>query len=107
MRFIQVGGAARQLGYSAGWIRYLADTGRLPSDRTTSGVRLFRDEDLKNFIRKRREGAASLGTDASPAASSQPIGGGRVRTGKARGLPSSRRDQSVLPGAKVRDSHGA
>jgi DNA-binding transcriptional MerR regulator len=46
MRLIQVGGAARRLECSAGWVRYLADTGRLPSCRTTTGLRLFKEEDL-------------------------------------------------------------
>jgi len=57
MRLIQVGGAARRLQCSAGWVRYLADTGRLPSHRTTTGLRLFKEEDLREFARKRRQRA--------------------------------------------------
>jgi excisionase family DNA binding protein len=57
MRLIQVGGAARRLECSAGWVRYLADTGRLPSCRTTTGLRLFKEEDLREFARKRQQRA--------------------------------------------------
>lgn len=55
MRLFQVGEAARRLECSAGWIRYLADTGRLPCRRTTTGVRVFKEEDLKQFARKRQQ----------------------------------------------------
>jgi hypothetical protein len=58
MRLLQVGGAARRLECSAGWVRYLADTGRLPSWRTTNGVRLFKEKDLRSFARKRQQRAA-------------------------------------------------
>jgi excisionase family DNA binding protein len=54
MRLLQVGGAARRLECSVGWVRYLADTGRLPSRRTTTGLRLFKEEDLREFARKRQ-----------------------------------------------------
>jgi len=57
MRLIQVGGAARRLECSVGWVRYLADTGRLPSRRTTTGLRLFKEGDLSEFARKRQQRA--------------------------------------------------
>ena len=57
MRLVQVGGAARRLECSAAWVRYLADTGRLPSRRTTTGLRLFKEEDLREFARKRQQRA--------------------------------------------------
>ena len=60
MRLIQVGGAARRLECSVGWVRYLADTGRLPSHRTTTGLRLFREKDLREFARKRQHRALPL-----------------------------------------------
>ena len=55
MRLVQVGGAARRLECSIGWIRYLADTGRLRSHRTTTGLRLFKEADLREFARKRQQ----------------------------------------------------
>jgi len=57
MRLVQVGGAARRLECSVGWVRYLADTGRLPSRRTTTGLRLFEEKDLREFAMKRRQRA--------------------------------------------------
>jgi excisionase family DNA binding protein len=51
--FLTTSDAARLLGVSPDMVRCYERTGRLTALRTTSGVRLFRREDVEDFIAKR------------------------------------------------------
>lgn len=55
-----VGDAARSLGISKTYTRYLADTGRLPSTRDATGRRLFSPAGLRAFTRARRRRQRAL-----------------------------------------------
>jgi excisionase family DNA binding protein len=57
-----ISGAARRLGICESTVRKLADSGELPSTRTDTGVRLFLDADLDEWLAKRaaaRQGHAA------------------------------------------------
>jgi hypothetical protein len=45
--------AARLTSISAVWLRQLADQGRVASERTVRGTRLFRRKDIEAFMRER------------------------------------------------------
>lgn len=47
------GEAARVLGLSSDMVRWLEREGRLPAERTTNGVRLFRRGDVEQLERSR------------------------------------------------------
>lgn len=52
--------AARVLGVSADAVRAMSDTGRLATLRTSSGIRLFYERDVRRLAETRaREGGAS------------------------------------------------
>ncbi len=55
-----VADAATKLGLTPARVRQLADQGSLPSFRTTSGVRIFRERDVERLIAKRAGGAQSF-----------------------------------------------
>lgn len=46
--------AARILGTSATWVRILVDTGRLPAERGTMGIRLIDRIAVEEFAERRR-----------------------------------------------------
>jgi excisionase family DNA binding protein len=52
---LSTGDAARLLGISAEYLRNLADSGRLPAERTVSGQRIFRSADIQEFQSKREQ----------------------------------------------------
>ena len=61
------GEAGRLLGLSADMVRWLENEGRLPAQRTTNGVRLFRRSDVETLAAERARGNASHETSsASP-----------------------------------------
>jgi DNA-binding transcriptional MerR regulator len=49
-----VGDVAKELNFSRTYIQYLTDTNRLNCSRTSSGRRVFKQEDLQEFRRRRR-----------------------------------------------------
>jgi excisionase family DNA binding protein len=55
------GEAGRLLGLSADMVRWLEREGRLPAQRTTSGVRLFRRADVARLAAERARGNAKEG----------------------------------------------
>jgi DNA-binding transcriptional MerR regulator len=59
----EVSGAARELSFSATYVRYLTDTGRLACTRTASGRRRFTAHDLRAFKRRHRR-RALIATEA-------------------------------------------
>ena len=56
------GEAARALGLSADMVRLLERGGRLPAQRTTNGLRLFRREDVEKLAAERAGTARSDGS---------------------------------------------
>jgi len=70
------GEAARVLDLSADMVRYLERTGRLPAQRTTNGVRLFRRGDVEQLAARRAQ-QADKARDASRDQSTGPPRGGR------------------------------
>ena len=50
------GEAGRLLGLSADMVRWLENEGRLPAQRTTNGVRLFRRADVEKLAAERARG---------------------------------------------------
>ncbi len=55
------GEAARVLGLSPDMVRWIERVGRLPAQRTTNGVRLFRRDDVERLAAER---AGATSTDA-------------------------------------------
>ena len=45
--------AARALGCGPGWVRYLCDSGRLPSERGALGIRLIDRRAVEELARQR------------------------------------------------------
>jgi excisionase family DNA binding protein len=60
------GEAGRLLGLSADMVRWLENEGRLPAQRTTNGVRLFRRSDVEKLAAERARGNASDETSSAP-----------------------------------------
>jgi excisionase family DNA binding protein len=56
MALLTVSDAARRIGVASGTVRLWADTGKLKSIRTLSGLRLFQDTDVE-ALRRVREAA--------------------------------------------------
>ncbi len=50
---------ARRLGVASATVRQLANSGKLPTMRTYGGQRLFKDCDVEQLARERREKAAT------------------------------------------------
>ncbi len=59
------GEAARVLGLSTDMVRLLERDGRLPSRRTTNGLRLFRRGEVEKLAAERARAAASRGSAPS------------------------------------------
>ena len=55
-----VADAATKLGLTPARVRQLADQGELPSFRTASGVRIFREKDVERLMAKRAERRSGL-----------------------------------------------
>ncbi len=51
---LTVGQAAKIVGCGTGWIRYLADVGRLPSERGAMGERLLERRAVENLAQERK-----------------------------------------------------
>ena len=49
--------SARRLDVTPAHVRHLANTGKLKVERTLSGVRIFKSEDVDALAAKRRESA--------------------------------------------------
>lgn len=56
---------ALKLGCSAEWVRRLADEGKLPAERTASGQRIFRAEDVERLAAERNRNRQSKSAKAS------------------------------------------
>ena len=52
--FLTTNAVAKLMNVAPDTVRFYERTGRLAAIRTTSGVRLFRREDVEDFIAKRR-----------------------------------------------------
>ena len=50
--FLTPSATAREIRKSEGWVRYAANTGRLPCIVTTTGRRLFKQSDVLAFKEK-------------------------------------------------------
>lgn len=70
------GEAARLLGLSPDMVRVLERENRLPAQRTTNGVRLFRRRDVERLADERAKAAAKGDSGPVPDASSRPPRGG-------------------------------
>jgi excisionase family DNA binding protein len=73
--FLSTADAARRLGLTPIRVRQMANQGKLPVIRTSSGVRLFRAEDIEEERRRRQEQKAAKklaakGSRTAPKASS-------------------------------------
>ena len=62
---------ARQLVVSEGRVRQLEAAGVLRAERTSGGVRLFDQDEVRALVRVRAERAASRGGSSSPPEESQ------------------------------------
>jgi excisionase family DNA binding protein len=60
------GEAARVLGLSTDMVRWLEREGRLPAQRTTNGLRLFRRADVEKLVAERARGNANDETSSAP-----------------------------------------
>jgi excisionase family DNA binding protein len=61
------GEAARVLGVSADMVRWLEREGRLPAQRTTNGVRLFRRGDVEKLAAERARAAGATSNEGARA----------------------------------------
>jgi DNA-binding transcriptional MerR regulator len=59
------GAVAKRLGITPNGVRYLAFIGKLPAEFTTSGLRLFRLEDVERLARARGVGGVLEPPDAA------------------------------------------
>ena len=57
--FLTPSAASRIIGKSEAMIRIYAEDGKLPCIRTSTGVRLFRQSDCEEFVRKQGEKSSS------------------------------------------------
>lgn len=53
--FLTSSTVARLISRSEGSVRYYANTGKLPCITTSTGQRLFRESDVREFANKRRD----------------------------------------------------
>jgi hypothetical protein len=65
--FLTPSAAAQFIKKSAVMVRIYADTGELPCIRTSTGVRLFRESDCLEFLRKRGGKRPTTSKDNAPA----------------------------------------
>lgn len=63
--FMTVGGVARALCRSEEGVRYLADQGKIPCQRTNTGLRLFKASEVEKFIATGKNGSRPLPKDES------------------------------------------
>lgn len=61
MKLLSTTDVAQRLGYSAVYVRLLADRGKLPVQRTEGGYRIFKDEDIERFVAERQRKAEEGG----------------------------------------------
>jgi excisionase family DNA binding protein len=54
MKLLRTTDVALKLGLSAAYIRQLADSGKLPVQRTEGGYRIFKDDDVERLLAERR-----------------------------------------------------
>lgn len=64
-RLMEVGDVARAHGVSRTWVRYLTDVGIIPAIRTTRGVRLYREADVRAALETRAKRGAGLAPERS------------------------------------------
>ena len=61
-KLMSVGAAARALGISSEYLRHLADEGKVPVERTSTGQRIFRQEDIQRLKAVRESDSSSSET---------------------------------------------
>jgi anti-sigma regulatory factor (Ser/Thr protein kinase) len=55
-KLVGIGTLVREVGMSAGWLRHLADTGQIPSERSAGGHRRFDVDAVRNALARHRGG---------------------------------------------------
>ncbi len=83
--FLEAADVARRIRRASATVRLLAITGRLPVAATTPrGARLFRVEDVEQYLRERDVDGKEVGVDSSGASSTTTEGSFRGRAVEVR-----------------------